>query len=301
MNLNAELSKKLFAYSVFANAAALAGNMLHGQVVYVDIEPDIILDSNGEEYLLDIDGDGINDFRFINNSFLFPNESTAANSSHMSLLRQDLAAGPLLENNALAGLSDYVDAEDGGFTMYFPYRMNQNNRIDSSLSWQNEESQLLIGVEKIQDEKDPVNIGGYWTGDDIDKFLGIRFKDDDNQKHYGWVRCDVKDDGRTLVIKDYAIELEANQAIKAGSKTAIDDNIMRANVYYAENDVHVALSTPPLQIIYCSIFDINGKELFRTRIMEQHTALELDLEAGVYALKLFASKIDFGGTFMVVK
>ncbi len=301
MNLNTEISKKLLAYSVFANAAALAGNMLHGQIVYVDIEPDIILDANGEEYLLDIDGDGINDFRFVNNSFLFPIESSLLSSTQMSFLRQDLAAGPLLENNALAGLSDYIISENGGFTMYFPYQINQNNRIDSSLSWQNEASQLLVGADKLQDEIDPVNLGGYWTGEAIDKFLGIRFKDANNEKHYGWVRCDVKDDGRTLVIKDYAIEMEANQAIKAGSTTAIDDNIMRANVYYAENDVHVALSTPPLQIIYCSIFDLNGKEIFKTRIMEQYTALNLDLEAGVYAMKLFASKIDFGGTFMVVK
>ena len=49
-----ELNKKLIAYSLFANASLIAGNVANGQVVYVDINPDVVLDVAGEEYLLDI-------------------------------------------------------------------------------------------------------------------------------------------------------------------------------------------------------------------------------------------------------
>ena len=41
--------------------------------------------------------------------------------------------------------------------------------------------------EFINSNEQPVNSGGYWIGDAIDKYLGIRFKDEDNEKHYGWV------------------------------------------------------------------------------------------------------------------
>lgn len=294
-----ELNKKLIAYSLFANASLIAGNVANGQVVYVDINPDVVLDVAGEEYLLDIDADGEADFRFVNTSFLIPSAPTFTYTSNISFMRQDLAAGPEISQNAIAGLSDYIEAASGGFTRYYPYRMNKNNIIDSSLSWQNPESQVLVVKEVINSNEQPVNSGGYWIGDAIDKYLGIRFKDEDNEKHYGWVRCDVLNDGRTLIIKDYAIELEANQAIRAGSQLAINDNVMEANVFFDQNMIHVIFTARPEEYVQFRLFDLSGKQLFQTQIIDQDIKLEVDLMPGIYAVKMTSSTVDHGSTLFI--
>ena len=41
------------------------------EVIYTDIEPDIILDEGGEAAELDMNDDGISDFFFHNNSFQY--------------------------------------------------------------------------------------------------------------------------------------------------------------------------------------------------------------------------------------
>ena len=297
--LNSDLNKKLIAYSLFANASVIVGNVANGQVVYTDINPDIVLDSAGEEYMLDIDGDGEADFRFVNSSFVVPTGPTFTYSSNVSILRQDLAAGPQISQNALAGLSDYIDFATGGFTRYYPYRMNKNNIIDSSLSWQNEETQVLVVKDMVNNNNAPVNSGGYWIGDAIDKYLGIRFKDEDNEKHYGWVRCDVLNEGRTLIIKDYAIELEANQAIRAGSQVAINDNVMEANVFFDVNVIHIIFTARPEEYIQFRLFNLAGKEIFNTMIIDQDVTLEANLNPGIYAVKMTSSTMDHGSTLFI--
>jgi len=294
-----DLNKKLISYSLFANATLIAGTVANGQVVYVDINPDMVLDVAGEEYFLDIDADGELDFRFVNTSFLIPSAPTITYSSNMSFLRQDLAAGPAISQNAIAGLSDYIDAASGGFTRYYPYRMNKNNIIDSSLSWQNPESQVLVVKEIVNSNSDPVNYGGYWIGDAVDKYLGIRFKDEDNEKHYGWVRCDVLNDGRTLVIKDYAIELEANQAIRAGSQVAINDNVMQANVFFDQNMIHIIFTARPEEYIQFRLFDLSGKQIYQTSIIDQDIKINAELMPGIYVVKMTSSIMDHGSTFFV--
>ncbi len=297
--VNPEVNKKLKSYSLFAGATLIAGTVATGQVVYVDINPDVVLDAAGEDFFLDIDADGEADFRFVNTSFLIPTAPTFTYSSNMSLLRQDLAAGPEISQNAIAGLSDYVDAASGGFTRYYPYRMNKNNIIDSSLSWQNPESQVLVVKEVVNSNSDPVNSGGYWIGDAVDKYLGIRFKDEDNEKHYGWVRCDVLNDGRTLVIKDYAIEMEANQAIRAGSQVAINDNVMEANVFFDQGLIHIIFTARPEEYIQFRLFDLSGKQIYQTTIIDQDIKLEADLMPGIYAVKMTSTTIDHGSTLFV--
>jgi hypothetical protein len=56
---------KLKAYSLFSTAFLINGPSGFNQVVYVDIDPDIILDTPGEQFTLDIDGNGSDDISFL--------------------------------------------------------------------------------------------------------------------------------------------------------------------------------------------------------------------------------------------
>ena len=54
---------KLTAYSLMASSFLFAKNDLMAEIVYTDIVPDIVLE-NDDDLDLDIDLNGINDFRF---------------------------------------------------------------------------------------------------------------------------------------------------------------------------------------------------------------------------------------------
>ena len=56
------LQKRLKAYSA-AVAGAAVGISANGQIEYIDIDPDVVIDELGEFYDLDINQDGIVDFR----------------------------------------------------------------------------------------------------------------------------------------------------------------------------------------------------------------------------------------------
>ena len=106
-------------------------------------------------------------------------------------------------------------------------------------------------------------------------------------------------DGRTLVIKDYAIELEANQAIRAGSQVAINDNVMEANVFFDQGLIHIIFTARPEEYIQFRLFDLSGKQIYQTTIIDQDIKLEADLMPGIYAVKMTSTTIDHGSTLFV--
>jgi hypothetical protein len=93
---------KLKAYSLFSTAFLINGPSGFNQVVYVDIDPDIILDTPGEQFTLDIDGNGLDDITFFNSSF------DMATPWWSYWTRQDIVAYLPDEKLELAGLKHYV-------------------------------------------------------------------------------------------------------------------------------------------------------------------------------------------------
>jgi hypothetical protein len=60
-----------------------------------------------------------------------------------------------------------------------------------------------------------INMSNKWPGSD-DKYIGLKFKSQDNKWHYGWLRVTVPADGQSLIFKDYAWETETEKGITAG-------------------------------------------------------------------------------------
>jgi len=207
--------QKLKAYSLFSTAFLFNGPSGFSQVVYVDIDPDIILDTPGEQFTLDIDGNGTDDISFFNSSFDF----YIVTPWWSYWTRQDLVVYLPDEKLDLAGLKHYVYYWSQNF--YYPYALSNSEIISDDLQFNDASFQLLA-------ERTFYNAGegtnhcfncywyNYFTDESVNKYLGFKLKDDGGDFHYGWMRCDVLDEGRTMIIKDYAYELTPDNPIVAG-------------------------------------------------------------------------------------
>ncbi|MFZ1824972.1 MAG: hypothetical protein WAU21_05185, partial [Chitinophagales bacterium] len=56
-------------YSALSISFLAIGNIVQGQVIYTDIEPDVILSIHNDFYAIDLDANGIYDATFLKESF----------------------------------------------------------------------------------------------------------------------------------------------------------------------------------------------------------------------------------------
>ena len=237
-------------YSVMAGVFIIMQNNSIAEVIYTDIEPDIILDEGGEAAELDMNDDGISDFFFHNNSFQYYDTSWLSIRTMNNIL-----AGPDEVGNALAGISNYFNTGYNGFTWYYPFALEQNIAINEELTWQETETQIMA-LRVFSEDGAVVGHGGYcyWSETKtINKCLGVKFKDLDNQLHYGWIRCDVKDEGRTLIIN--------------------------LNELISGIEIHV--------------YDITGKKVYSDGITNLLTQIELTETKGTYIVTLISPEGAF--------
>jgi len=207
----------LKAYAASAISFLTLHQKVDSQVVYVDIDPDIILSEGGQATELDLDQNGTIDFWFHNNSFTF---YSVWNSSY--ILMQNILLGPEIEANFIAGNPEqYGTAYGGVYTRYYPFALSNGTPIDSMLQFYNYDLQVMA-LKSDHSDSGGVNIGNdafwfYYLGDiTFDHYIAIQFNSGEIVNSYGWIRCDVKDEGRTLVIKDYAYETIPEHPIIAG-------------------------------------------------------------------------------------
>ena len=71
-NRVSDSGNKLLQYSLLSAAfITCKPNSILSEVIYHDVEPDVVLDENGEQYFLNINSDEFDDFKFFNKSILF--------------------------------------------------------------------------------------------------------------------------------------------------------------------------------------------------------------------------------------
>lgn len=176
-----KFNKRLSQYGAMVGALIGLSEASAQNITYVDI--DDYAGGPDDQFLIDMDGDGTNDFAIVN--------------SYTSYLY----ALPNGDNEILGSLS-------GGFA--YPYVLSDGNNISSGApgSWLNTYFQSL-------------NYGdcsfGNWC-DITDGYLGVRF-DISGNTHYGWIRMDVNDDGAVWTIKDWAYVDIPDTGLTAGQET----------------------------------------------------------------------------------
>lgn len=294
-------SAKLSAYFSSAVSFLLLHNS-EAQVVYTDVDPDIILDENLETAGIDIDNNGTFDFAFANYSF------TYYNSLWFSYrLRQDILGGPYIPENNIAGNSVHFSTGSGGFIWTFPYALASGELIDNYLQWHSAGQQILA-IRTYYQNGELYNTCNqcYWYNGDIpetlDHYIGVKFLDTDNQTHYGWIRCDVLDEGRTLIIKDYAYEVEPEYPIVAGDTIEYVDiqsqeNNFSPTVYSFGNTVYINFR----EIIdyKVSIYDLDGKEIFTEALHDMYYTKVLNVSKGIYIVNVQSNVSSFSKTVFV--
>lgn len=288
-NKKKRLIKELMQYSMMSSAFLLSGNVIKAQVTYFDVDPDLILDIGGEGAYLDIDNNGTIDFVVLNSSFTFttfPYENI--------INRRDLLAGPFISQNYLAGTTVHYSTSSGGWTWAFPYALSNGQKIDSNLEWRNNAEQFLAEKE-IHETFTADCFYCHWFNESnslsiFDHYIGIAFLDFANNNHFGWIRCDVKDLGRTLVIKDYAFETMPNHAIFAGDTThyvTITEPVTKPVAkIFSRNNFLTINTTIIADELSLSVFDVNGKEIESIVLNSETNKIPFIHPTGIYFYSL---------------
>jgi hypothetical protein len=201
------LFKLVLVFLIFSSSFS------QGQVIYMDLVPDTTISTNGGFYNLDLDSDGIIDYKFTLST-------TGGNLVDIQTMYDScFVASYGLEGCNFASkfsLNDIIG--NAASWVYFPYSVNIANYGGISVCMH---SGVFLGS--------------------FDKYIGLKLIKD-GITFYGWVRIDVAGDASWFRLKDYAYN---NGSILAGiSVTDIDarnSESQELKVYNYPNEIVVAL------------------------------------------------------------
>ncbi len=279
-------------YSTFAVSFLLLKEA-DSEAVYTDISPDTLIDQELETFIVDLNNDGVIDFAFLRRSFSFL--KTTYSSGYITSHFSAQIVGPEQFGNQIAGTMNTISPSYGATTNYYPYAVLFNEMIDENMNFQFDGYQFMAF--RFRGEYSSYwPFGGRWYPEVTDRYLGFYFEDTVNCFHYGWMRCDVKDFGKELVIKDFAYETKCDVGIHAGdiigdtTTVSISEiNTLNANVYSFENIIYINLNELDAEV-KVSVYDITGKEIYSNSVQEKFSNFVLNQPANFYFVKLTSNK-----------
>lgn len=259
------------AYTATA-IAFMSGIQMNGQVVYFDVDPDVVLDTDGETFAIDLDDDGMDDL-------VFNKESGTAStfySGYIAFSAINAGAFDDMGNGFLGNIESTV-----WFAQYFPYVLEAGDVIDEHDNFNNFDNTLMFKGDDVDGVVDPV-YSGYWHNADAspiaEKYIGFQW-DAAYFKRYGWIRCSVIDSGKTFIIHDYAIEMSVGHPIAAGDtntyvgihNTDVQNSLLvYTNSYSLTVDYH---ATSPAIL---SIYDIAGRIIYSAELTSTKTQIDTE-------------------------
>jgi hypothetical protein len=196
MPQNLHRQSKLRQYSALATAVLASGSQAaKADIVYTDVDPDVTLINT--LYPIDMNDDGVVDFRIRHNRFAF---------------------GGYLSN--FAGVYGNYAASFGIAAVpgigYLASALNYGQEIGPSIPFNVNSYAILASFFSSP------YFGGFGVGewDDVtDRYLGVWFTVGGN-RHYGWIQMDAGPNCDQLVIKGFAYEDIPNTPINAGDQTS---------------------------------------------------------------------------------
>ncbi|MFI5172548.1 MAG: T9SS type A sorting domain-containing protein [Chitinophagales bacterium] len=262
---------------------------VNSQVIYTDIDPDIILQFDDESAEIDLDNSGIPDVFFSKSSkgYIF---YWSTSTTGIYRFRHNIFVGGI----EIAGTS----FTNSGSPFYYPDAMHQGELINDMVSF-NGGGQMVSGF--YQGEIDPEywHFGlGHWIFDPDSTYIGARFLGDDACYHYGWVRCSVADSAKKLIIHDYAYDKECENGILAGDTityVSIDNDINEfpATVYCFGDKICINLLEKTAQATL-SIFNISGQGIIHQKLTSNHTEIDVhSFPTGLYFMVLNQDEKSF--------
>ncbi len=258
-------TEKLKAYSAVAGAMTLAVTAADAQIVYTDVNPDFVVhDSIG--FTLDFDGNGVPEL-----NLGIVDTTITSYSLQATIAGAQIVGSP---NNAILG-SIYNSYP-------FPFALNTGDTIRPSGAWNAQ--YVGYGLNILGAYVNNLGSFGNWLGA-TDRYLGVRFNIN-NSLHYGWVRLSVSQTSDTIVVKDYAYNVNDSLYIVAGSITGINENSnnidLRVHAYDQTLFVHTRQAGARIEIL-----NAVGQTVQIAQTTDSDTRMDLSaLPTGVYLVRV---------------
>jgi len=288
--------RKLEAYSAAA-IALMAVKTAEAQVHYADVDPDIVLDSPDAFALIDLNGDGLADIKFANQSFYLL--LWTFYSEEKPYLFQYINASAYAELFAYNENSVAYTGSEGGLSggvWHVAKAIEEGEVVNAELDF---EEWGVPMAEKIYSCTLTAGFGatscvfsdsvGKWQPELANRFIGLHFTNITDIGYFGWIRCSIANDGRKLTIHDYAYNATPEQAIIAGDTLAvgISEATLQGTQMYTDGNNVLHAKTTSSGNTRLQLFDISGREIvfLQNNIGEFNYDLTA-LPAGPYIVRL---------------
>ncbi|MCH7535541.1 MAG: hypothetical protein IH948_07320, partial [Bacteroidetes bacterium] len=170
------ISSKLNAYSAVVGVLAVSSE-LKSNIIYSDISPDVLLTTDLDSYLLDLNNDGQIDFSIVKESSVSTSSFIISSSINVN--------GYWFGQNRMY-LSGYNTTLT--YTNYFIAPLDSKFSIRSSLFWLSSDSDSMsLGYQArllVNSNSYPISSGGNWEGKQ-DKYIGLKLVVA-SDTFYGW-------------------------------------------------------------------------------------------------------------------
>ena len=266
-------TKKLKSYSVLSLSVVGAMSSAKAQIVYTDVNPDSTINTNGSTFNLDLDNNGVADFKFT----LMNYTSTINSLFHI----KEVLISPLNSNSISGSTFPFFSS------FYLPFALNQNQVIGNGPNWKSFNSYQYMAEVDTSHGVLAAQVGN-WI-DSTNKYVGLKFKIG-TETHYGWARLDVSNDAGSFTIKDYAYNTNPDAPVPAGLWTTTGiENIM-------SNDVEVYISNKKITLLFNNA-SFEGGTLFMLNILGQSVKSQ-QIE---FSTQVDMNEFPAGTYFLVVK
>ncbi len=269
-------SVRLAAYSTMAAALTAVVADANAEVIYTDIE-DMTIEV-GDQFDVDVDGDGTFDFRF---------SAGYASSSGGSIW--SFGSGFGFVSSASVGNSSNQFCGSVGSYYNYGSALEEGALIGPDGAWLNYPSLSNSAVLASNFYGTP--FGNFPGAGEM--YLGFQFTVKGNL-HYGWMRVEADIDPVYMTIFDYAYEAIPDQPIEAGSQVSLvsveELAAGVANIYSFNATVNINLSQP-LTNTYARVMSLNGETVFSAPMTDNSMRIDLSRVAkGNYLVQLVSDE-----------
>lgn len=275
------LESKIKKYASLAcGVSAVTG--ASAQVVYSDINPDMVLTPSGtSQYAIDLDGGGTADIAF--GMFQGSQTGTYPYGGYNIPYTLSYAGGAAIFGSSAASANGWMGSSGA------PAGLSMGNAIGTSGVFYG--SQGSMGVVQGTYLGAPINgqYGPYTSGNFVgaEKYLGVRF-DISGSTYYGWVRVEMSSDATTMTLKDYAYESTSGSSINAGDMgggtSAIEELADQVSINNVYNKLNVRLDG--IDNANLTVLGLDGKQHINQTIGSMAVVDMSTLTTGIYLVNV---------------
>lgn len=286
-------------YGLMASAL-LSCFKVSADIIYTNPEPDPVLQLDDDFAYIDLDQNGSDELYFELHRFIYATDYYQVLYGN----RLDLEL-PNPVNVEVAGSWFYNGSVLYSMVDTFrPYAIPFYYPVGIMMSFQDADWQVMGLIARTIDDNEVEHSLGHWVPVLVEQFIGVHFKSDDGNMHYGWVRCSVEDSLSKFIIHDFAYESEPERFIltgqTSGTYTDIHQTQPEAEIYSYNNLIYIkcdaVISNGDLQV---EVFTMSGERIYCSNLAQASAPIELQTSGGIYLVKVSGEEFSTSKAIML--